>query len=359
MRTLFTNTNIDFVGVRRYAYIITAIIFIPGLILMMARGLNYSVEFTGGTRVQVSTNAPIDIAQVRAGLTAEGIHNAEIQQFGGENTFVVRARTAKEGSDADDTEATTNAVAKALDTVIGKGGYIVDHTEAVGPKVGSRTAHQGPDGDPARVPAVLAYLAYRFEWRFGAAAIIATAHDILGTVIFISFLDLEVSLVIVGAVLSVLGLSMNETIIIFDRVRENEHRKVPGDLATVLNRSINETLPRTVLTHGTSLATMLTLIIFGGPVIRPFALVMFWGIFTGIFSSMYIAPAMLMYIRERWPAKAITVRARTPKAAAGTAIGMRPSARSTPTATSVTRRSTPIGTRQWSRCGPPASRGRW
>lgn len=315
MRTLFTDTKIDFVGVRRYAFIITGIIFIPGLILMMVRGLNYSVEFTGGTRVQVSTTAPINIAQVRAGLTAEGIHNAEIQQFGGENTFVVRARTAKEGSDADDTEATTNAVAKALDTVIGQGGYIVDHTEAVGPKVGGELRTKAITAILLAFAAVLAYLAYRFEWRFGAAAIIATAHDILGTIIFISFMNLEVSLVVVGGVLSVLGLSMNETIIIFDRVRENEHRRVPGDLATVLNRSINETLPRTVLTHGTSLATMLTLIIFGGAVIRPFALVMFWGVFTGIFSSMYIAPAVLMYIRGRWPAQAITVRARTAKAA--------------------------------------------
>jgi preprotein translocase subunit SecF len=110
-----------------------------------------------------------------------------------------------------------------------------------------------------------------------------------------------VSLVVVGAVLSVLGLSLNETIIIFDRVRENErHRRYP-DLKTTFNRSINETLPRTVLTHGTALATMMTLAIFGGEVIRPFALVMFWGVFTGIFSSMFIAPAVLLYIRNRWP----------------------------------------------------------
>ena len=118
---------------------------------------------------------------------------------------------------------------------------------------------------------------------------------------FISLMHFEVSLVVVGAVLSVLGLSLNETIIIFDRVRENERRRVPGTLADVLNRSINETLPRTVLTHGTSLSCMATLAIFGGEVIRPFALVMFFGVFTGIFSSMYIAPSVLMLIRRRWP----------------------------------------------------------
>lgn len=316
MRTLFTNTNIDFVGVRRYAYIITAIIFIPGLILLAIRGLNYSVEFTGGTRVQVASNAPVDIAQVRAGLAAQGVHGAEIQEFGGENTFVIRARTAKEGSDADDTEATTTAIAQALDQVIGTGAYVIEDSEGVGPKVGGELRVRALTAILLAFLCVLLYLSYRFEWRFGAAAIVATAHDIMGTIIFISVANLEVSLVVVGAVLSVLGLSLNETIIIFDRVRENEHRKVPGDLATVLNRSINETLPRTVLTHGTSLATMATLIIFGGEVIRPFALVMFWGVFTGIFSSMYIAPAILMYIRKRWPARGITVRARpTAKAA--------------------------------------------
>jgi preprotein translocase subunit SecF len=177
----------------------------------------------------------------------------------------------------------------------------VARTEAVGPKVGGELRQKALLAIMVAFVAILIYLASRFEWRFGLASILATAHDVLGTIIFVSLMRLEVSLVVVGAVLSVLGLSLNETIIIFDRVRENErHRRYP-DLRTTLNRSINETLPRTVLTHGTTLATMLTLAIFGGEVIRPFALVMFFGIFTGVFSSMFIAPAVLMYIRHRWP----------------------------------------------------------
>jgi len=312
MRTLFTNTKIDFIGVRRYAYILTAIIFIPGLILLLVRGLNESIEFTGGTMVHIKTTNTVDVAAVREGLAADGIHGAEIQQFGGPSEFVIRARTAKEGTNADDTEATSAAVGQVLDRVLGAGTYSKERSEAVSPKVGGELRGRALTAILLAFAAVLAYLAYRFEWRFGAAAIIATAHDVLGTIIFISFLNLEVSLVVVGGVLSVLGLSLNETIIIFDRVRENEQRKVQGDLKTVLNRSINETLPRTVLTHGTSLATMLTLVIFGGEVIRPFALVMFWGVFTGIFSSMYIAPAVLMYIRKRWPARAVVVRRAAP-----------------------------------------------
>jgi preprotein translocase subunit SecF len=301
MRRLFSNTTIDFVGVRRYAYAITAAFFIPGLLLLGFRGLNYSIEFTGGTLVRIKTAAVLDQGAVRAGLDAQGVHGAEIQSFGSAGEFVIRARTAKVGSDADDTGVTTAAVQHALDGVLGTGKYSVVRTEAVGPKVGGELRQQALLAIFLSFFAILAYLAYRFEWRFGAAAIAATAHDVMGTVIFVSLMQFEVSLVVVGGVLSVLGLSLNETIIIFDRVRENEHRKLPGDLATVLNHSINETLPRTVLTHGTSLSTMLTLIIFGGEVIRPFAMVMFWGVFTGIFSSMYIAPSVLLWIRKRWP----------------------------------------------------------
>jgi preprotein translocase subunit SecF len=130
-------------------------------------------------------------------------------------------------------------------------------------------------------------------------------------VIFIGAMNIEISLVVVGAILSVLGLSLNETIIIFDRIRENEKNKVTSDFDKLINLSINETLPRTVITHGTSLATMLTLVLFGGEVIRPFALVMFWGVGTGLFSSMFIAPALLRIIRHRWPVKKIAVRARS------------------------------------------------
>ncbi|HTS90185.1 MAG TPA: protein translocase subunit SecF [Gemmatimonadales bacterium] len=301
MRKLFTNTSIDFVGVRRYAFGLTGMLFIPGLILLLTRGLNYSIEFTGGTLVQVRSQVPVDAGAVRNGLDAEGVHGAEIQSFGAPNEFVVRARTAKVGTDADNTQATAAAVGTALDRVIGAGKYTIERTEAVGPKVGGELRTKALLAIFYSFLAVLVYLAYRFEWRFGLAAICATAHDVLGTIMFISLMHFEVSLFVVGGVLSVLGLSLNETIIIFDRVRENEKKRVPGTLPQVLNLSINETLPRTVLTHGTSLSTMLTLIIFGGEVIRPFALVMFFGVFTGIFSSMYIAPSALMLIRRRWP----------------------------------------------------------
>jgi len=213
----------------------------------------------------------------------------------------VRARVAKPGTDANDTQATADAVRHALTTVLGPGTFTILRTEAVGPKVGSELRTKAFLAIFLSFFAVLAYLAYRFEWRFGLAAVIATFHDIVATIAFIGFLRLEVSLTVVAAVLSMVGYSLNDTIIIFDRVRENLKKYKKESFEQILNRSINETLPRSVLTHGTTLSSLTALIIFGGEVIRPFALVMFFGVFTGTFSSIYIASPVLMAIEKRWP----------------------------------------------------------
>ena len=304
MLRLFSNARYDFIGLRRYAYGLTAIILVPGLLFLLVKGLNYSIEFTGGTLLQIQSKKPVDVAHVRTGLDQQGIHGAEIQNFGAENEYVIRARVVKPGSDANDTQATAQAVRQALDNVLGVGNYSVIRTEAVGPKVGGELREKAFLAIFLSFFAVLAYLAYRFEWRFGLAAIVATAHDILGTIAFIGVMQVEVSLTVVAALLSMVGYSLNDTIIIFDRVRENLHKHKHESFEQILNRSVNETLPRSILTHGTSLATLLALTVFGGEVIRPFALVMFFGIFVGTFSSIYIASPVLMAIEKRWPGPA-------------------------------------------------------
>ncbi|HEX6406092.1 MAG TPA: protein translocase subunit SecF, partial [Gemmatimonadales bacterium] len=266
MLRLFSNANYDFIGVRRYAYIITAAVLLPGLLFLLITGLNYSIEFTGGTLLQIQSKKAVDVASLRTGLDREGIHGAEIQNFGSQNEYVIRARLAKPGTDANDTQATANAVRHALDRVLGTGNYTVARTEAVGPKVGGELRQKAFLAIFLSFFAVLAYLAYRFEWRFGLAAVIATAHDILATIAFIGIMRLEVSLTVVAAVLSMVGYSLNDTIIIFDRVRENLHKHKQERFAQILNRSINETLPRSVLTHGTTMASLIALTIFGGEV---------------------------------------------------------------------------------------------
>jgi preprotein translocase subunit SecF len=304
MTRFFANAKYDFIGLRRYAYGVTALILIPGLLFLLIAGLNYSIEFTGGTLIQIQTGQPLDVGSLRTGLDRAGIHGAEIQNFGSATEYVVRARVARPGTDANDTQAAASAVSQALDQVLGKGKYTVTRTEAVGPKVGGELRQKALMAILLSFVAVLAYLAYRFEWRFGLAAVIATGHDILATIAFIGVMRLEMSLTVVAAVLSMVGYSLNDTIVIFDRVRENLRKHKKEAFEDILNRSINETLPRSILTHGTTLGSLTALAIFGGEVIRPFALVMFFGVFTGTFSSIYIASPVLMAIEKRWPGPA-------------------------------------------------------
>src|SRR5918992_921424 len=149
--------------------------------------------------------------------------------------------------------------------------------------------------------AVMAYLAYRFEWRFGVAAVIATAHDILASIAFIGIARLEVSLFVVAGLMTIIGYSLNDTIVIFDRIRENLHLRKREHFTDILNRSINETLPRTAFTGTTALGSLLALTILGGDVVRPFALLMLFGVIVGTFSSIYIASPVLLAIETRWP----------------------------------------------------------
>src|SRR5207249_2398655 len=204
---------------------------------------------------------------------------------------------------AGSTETTAAAVDSALARSLGPppAAFTIVRTEAVGPKVGRELQGKAFLAIFFSFIVTLVYLAVRFEWRFGLAAVLATFHDILTTIAFIRYLDLEVSLVVVGAVLTMVGYSLNDTIIIFDRVRENLRKFRRQNLYEILNLSINETLPRSVLTHGTTMATTVALVLLAGEVLRPFALVMTFAIFTGTFSSIYIAAPLLMYIEKRWP----------------------------------------------------------
>jgi len=312
MTRFFAHANYDFIGLRRFAYGVTAAIMIPGLIWILAGGLNYSIEFTGGTLVQVQTVQPTSAGEIRGALDRGGLRNAEIQQFGTAREYVIRVRLSPTAVVDQEQAARTSAkVDTALTARFGPGSFTVPRYEAVGPKVGGELRQKAFIAILLSFLATLVYLAFRFEFRFGVAATLATAHDILTTLAFIKYMNLEVSLVVVAAILTVVGYSLNDTIIIFDRVRENLHKYKRDDLAGILNRSINETLPRSVLTHGTTIATTLALLIFAGEVIRPFAWVMTFGIFTGTFSSIYIAGPILLAIEHRWPGKdARGVRAR-------------------------------------------------
>jgi preprotein translocase subunit SecF len=328
MIRLFANANYDFIKWRRWAYLITAAIMLVGAVDLAIRGLNYSIEFTGGTLMQVETKTAIGTGPIRAALDNVGLHGAEIQTFGSDTSYVIRARVTAAAAQNEDTAAVAAAVGRALEASVGAGQYKVERTEVVRPKVGKELQGKAFLAIILSFFVTLIYLAARFEWRFGLAAVLATAHDVLATIAFISLMHIEVSLIVVGAVLTVVGYSLNDTIIIFDRVRENLHKYRRQNLYEILNLSINETLPRSVLTHGTTIATTLALLLLAGEVIRPFAWVMSFGIFTGTFSSIYIAAPILLLIEKRWPGQdargARALGARAP--AAGPAIPAAPKA---------------------------------
>ncbi len=329
---LFANANYDFIGRRRIGYLISLAILVPGLLMLLVRGVNYSVEFTGGTLLQVETQAPVDVARVRSALGSAGVQGAELQTFGSDRELVIRARVARAGSDANDTQATSGAVQSALDQAIGAGQYSIVRTEAVGPKVGSELRQKAVIAVLLSFAVVLLYLAIRFEWRFGVAAVIATAHDVIASLAFIGLSQLEVSLFVVAGLLTIVGYSLNDTIVIFDRIRENLHRSKRDQFIAVLNRSMNETLPRTVFTGTTALGSLVALAVLGGDVVRPFALLMLFCVAIGTFSSLFIAAPALLAIERKWPGQDV----RGVRAAGGTSP-KKPASRVTP---SVARQST-------------------
>ena len=332
MIRLFANANYDFIKPHRLVYLASAVFIIPGLLLLLIRGPNYSIEFTGGTLIQITTTEPVELGVLRSALSSGGIHGSEVTRIGGNQEFQIRARLSPDQEQTDAAaQATRQAVAGILDGAVGAGKYRIDLTEAVGPKVGRELQGKAILAVLVSFIGTLIYVAFRFEWRFGVAAVLGTAHDLLAALAFIMYLRLEVSLVLVAAILTVKGYSLNDKIVIADRVRENLRKYRRDNLYGILNRSVNETIPRTILTGGTTLATTLVLSFLAGEVIRPFALVMSFGIIIGTLSSMYIAPHILLAIEQRWPGQdargvraLATTPSGTPPAAAPAAVPAKP-----------------------------------
>jgi preprotein translocase subunit SecF len=324
MIRILHGTNIDFIRWWKWAVGITAAFIILGLSSLAIKGVNYSIEFTGGTLMQLQFTQPVDVGALRASLDQAGITGAEIQQFGNAREYTVRAQEAEQrGAATSGAESVSKKIETVLEQKYGTNNVKVIRTEAVGPRVGDELRRDAIIAMLLSFLVTTVYLAIRFEWRFGVAALIATAHDVFTTLAFIKLLHLEVSLTVVAAILTVIGYSLNDTIIIFDRVREDLRKGRKESLYQTLNRAINETLPRSILTHATTFAATMALLFFAGEVIRPFAWVMAFGIFTGTFSSIYIAGPVLLWIERKWPRK----------------LGMSKGS-STATLTSPTRRST-------------------
>ncbi len=302
MLRILHDTKVDFIRYWRTAVGLTIAFLVAGAIALAVRGVNRSIEFTGGTLMQLDFKQDPGAAAIRSALDGGGISHAEIQSFGGTGEYTVRAQESGQvAAQASGAESVARRIESVLDQRFGAQAFEVKRTEAVGPRVGDELSRGAVIAMLISFAVTMIYLAFRFEWRFGLAAVIATAHDTLATIGFLALMNIEVSLTVIAALLTVIGYSLNDTIIIFDRVRENLRKGRKEPMYDVLNRSVNETLPRSVLTHATTAAATLALLLFAGEVIRPFAWVMLFGIVTGTFSSIYVASPVLLWIERKWP----------------------------------------------------------
>ena len=287
-------TNIDFVGRRGIALVLSSVLILVGLIsLAMHGGPKYSIDFTGGSLVQVQFVEPVSADEVRGVLTEIGFQDAEIVQFGGANEMLVRVKDS-----ADDTTAMIR-VKKALQERWPD--LDLRREETVGPKIGGELRSAAVQAVILALALILVYITVRFEFRFAVAAIVALVHDVLITLGVFSIAGHEISLAVVAAFLTIVGYSLNDTIVVFDRIRENLRVPSREDYDKILNRSVNQSLSRTIVTSGTTLLVLLVLLFMGGEVLKDFAFALTVGVVIGTYSSIYVATPLLVEWEKRSP----------------------------------------------------------
>jgi preprotein translocase subunit SecF len=293
MELIRPDTKIDFIGKRKVALLISTIVILISFgSIFLHGGLKYGVDFAGGILLQIKFSKSVDISEVRNGLEAVGSKDAMVQKFGGENEFLIRIEKSSE-----ELEALSKKIQTSLQEQFKDKPLEVRRAEVVGPKVGKDLKIKALWAVLLSFVGILIYVAFRFHtFSYGFGGIVALVHDIIVTYGAISLFGIEYSLSTMAVILTIIGFSINDTIVIFDRVRENIKKLRKEDLATVMNVSINETLGRTILTTGTVMMVVLILFFFGGPVIHDFATAMIVGLITGTYSTVYVAsPVVLIW----------------------------------------------------------------
>ncbi len=285
----FANANIDFMGRRRIALVISAILILGSILLLATRGLNFGIDFTGGTVIEVGYPEPVALEDVREQLEAGGYGRAIVQYFGTSQDILIRL-APREGEDT--AELSTEVI-----RVLGAGpGTDIDlrRVEFVGPQVGEELREQGGLAMLYAMFGILIYVALRFEWRFSVGSVLALVHDVLITLGIFSLIQAEFDLSVLAAILAVIGYSLNDTIVVYDRIRENFRKLRKEHAEAVMNKSVNQMLSRTIITSGTTLLVLMALFILGGAVINNFALALIIGVLVGTYSSIYIAAALAL-----------------------------------------------------------------
>ncbi|MEJ2177293.1 MAG: protein translocase subunit SecF [Gammaproteobacteria bacterium] len=307
-------TTFDFLGKRKIAMLLSIALIIVSIGAIATRGLNLGIDFTGGTLVEVGYDSAVEVESVRSALTEGGVEDAIVQYFGTSSDVLIRL-PASTSSETVKAAEISSSVMQALRAPAGevlveqpgagaqqcsRNGTIADcalqmrRVEFVGPQVGDELTNQGGLAMLYALIGILIYVTFRFEWRFAVGSVVALVHDVLITIGVFALFQFEFSLPVLAAVLAVIGYSLNDTIVVYDRIRENFRKMRKSDALNIMNTSINQTLPRTMLTSLTTLIVVLTLLIFGGEVIRGFSIALFVGVLVGTYSSIFVAsPAVL------------------------------------------------------------------
>jgi len=292
---VFKKTNINFMGIRGKMYFVSSTIIILGLISLFVKGVNYGIDFRGGTELVLSFSSAPDYGKLRTALGKAGLGDSEIKSFGNEQTILIRTTKQEEGM------TVANNIKDAIQKDLSDLSFQVLREDKIGPKVGKELRRDAIYAVVATLVIILTYIAIRYKYVYGVGAVLSLYHDVLLTLGIISILDgvfpslnLEITQEIIAAFLTLVGLSVNDTVVVFDRIRENSKIYRSMSLNDIMNKSLNDTLSRTIITSGTILMALLVLLFVGGEVTRGFAFTLTIGIITGTYSSIYIASAIVL-----------------------------------------------------------------
>ncbi len=285
------NLRLDFVKPRWVAFVASFVLLMATVILFFTTGLNYGTDFRGGILIEARAADAVDLAALRGKLGGLGLGQVELQEFGQPSDVLIRIKRQEGG------EAGQNAAITGVRAAMGPS-YEYRRVEVVGPRVGSELRQAAFLAVSCALLGIGLYVALRFEWQFGVAALVATLHDVVATVGLYSALRMEFDLTAVAALLTLAGYSMNDTVVVFDRIRETLRRSgKQATMRSVINDALNQTLSRTLMTSLTTISAVLPLVLWGGPALHNFALAITWGIGIGTFSSIYVAASMLLYMK--------------------------------------------------------------
>lgn len=289
IRFIPEKTNFDFVRMHKAAFALTAFLVLASVVSLVVQGLNLGIDFRGGILIEVAASDDVDVGDLRSRIGGLGLGEVEIQNFGGPRDVMIRVQRQEGG------EQEQERAIRAVRAELGDG-YEYRRVEFVGPKVGAELLRDGILATLLAVAGIALYVGFRFEWQFGVSAMISTFHDVAVTVGLFSLLQLEFNLTAIAALLTLAGYSINDTVVVFDRIREILRKRKSATLTDIINESVNATLSRTILTGGTTLLALVPLLIYGGDTLFNFSLAMTWGILVGTFSSIFVAATMLLYM---------------------------------------------------------------